>query len=682
MGSMKNAFFLTAMLLLFVLAVGMRRTVLQAQYHGRDGLDFTLESALHYRLIRILYDTNHLPKVDPNVEYPDGVATWKIYTISDEFVYAWIAKLFSGWIALAERIRWIQVIWFCLSIPWMALWICCLTGSRRMGLLASAFYAVMLASVIRSTGQEISREVFALPLWIAGMACEAAARCVRHNPWLYVLTFFAALFYSFALVSWDLIQYLLYLWTFHHIFCFVRGSWPGSRNEKRTWFMILTGLLLVACLNPYHRAHHLLCSPMMLLNVGLALALSLPVISADRRRIAALLKIGLICIPLVIGLLLPSQYGDSYGHFGELVWAKMRFLLLKPTDPSRLTFNQRIMWVPALHSPGWEEMVKFFPVTILLTIGTIALLFSQKKKISTDLNQLIIFYGSSLIAFIIGVRFHVFLAIYASGIMGIGLMTLMRGKKSMCWLAIVLLCAGLGWEMAHILMFPHTMGRRNVFYSQLRELTGWLKQHAAPEPVLANFGVSASVLAYGGCPIVLHPKFETSAIRQRVREYGEILFKGTEEKFRLWMKEQQVSYYVHAVGELNAPRKGDEKRQMRYFVNALEPHSNAPVRLFEDRPDELLFFRMLYQTDRGCFRESKYRVFRCLSDDELSKATRYSIDAQRFFEKGALKTAEEEAMKVLAIQPNNKHALKIVEHVFSLREQGFSYEADDEEQQQ
>ena len=72
---------------------------------------------------------------------------------------------------------------------------------------------------------------------------------------------------------------------------------------------------------------------------------------------------------------------------------------------------------------------------------------------------------------------------------------------------------------------------------------GWA-EYAAPEPVLANFGVSASILTYGKCPIILHPKFESKVIRDRVRAYGEHLFKGTEKEFRDWAEEQGAQYYV------------------------------------------------------------------------------------------------------------------------------------------
>jgi len=79
-------------------------------------------------------------------------------------------------------------------------------------------------------------------------------------------------------------------------------------------------------------------------------------------------------------------------------------------------------------------------------------------------------------------------------------------------------------ESVHTVDRPEQYGRTGVYYRELSGLTTWLRENVAPESVLANFGVSAAILAYGDCPILLHPKFESPAIRERVRAYGEVLF--------------------------------------------------------------------------------------------------------------------------------------------------------------
>ena len=141
---------------------------------------------------------------------------------------------------------------------------------------------------------------------------------------------------------------------------------------------------------------------------------------------------------------------------------------------------------------------------------------------------------------------------------------------------------------------------RDRYAEETDALMEHLRRFVAPEPVLANFGISAAIATYGGCPVVLHPKFETPEIRRKVQEYGEALFLGDEDEFRGWMEAQGATVYVHSMGEFATIQPG---LQMRYMVNALEPATNAAARLFEQRPEELQHFQ-------AQFANRKYRVFR------------------------------------------------------------------------
>ena len=190
----------------------------------------------------------------------------------------------------------------------------------------------------------------------------------------------------------------------------------------------------------------------------------------------------------------------------------------------------------------------------------------------------------SLAAFVLFVRFHVFLAIFSAAILGVW------AASGRGWvprvLIISVLVMGMAVEAVHTLDKPERWGRW-VYYREIEELTQWMRRYVRPEPVLANFGVSASILTYGECPILLHPKFESKEIRDRVRAYGETLFKGTEEELRDWANRYGAQYYVYALGEFSSI---SPEQQMRYFVNALEPGhelSGAPVRV-RYGPDDLL----------------------------------------------------------------------------------------------
>ena len=224
-----------------------------------------------------------------------------------------------------------------------------------------------------------------------------------------------------------------------------------------------------------------------------------------------------------------------------------------------------------------------------------------------------------------------------------------------------MLLLALTGETLNTLQRPEEQGRLNVYYRELNELTAWLRKNVAPEPVLANFGVSAAILAYGDCPILLHPKFETEVIRNRVRAYGEVLFKGTEDEFRDWAEREGALFYVHALGEF---ANVGLNQQMRYMVDALQPQADTPAWLFERAPQRLKRFTLVWGN-------AKYRVFRIRCQADAIIAADQEELAEQALQRGLLDRAERHALEALARAPDNVKAQRSLRHVLSLREQGF-----------
>jgi hypothetical protein len=217
---------------------------------------------------------------------------------------------------------------------------------------------------------------------------------------------------------------------------------------------------------------------------------------------------------------------------------------------------------------------------------------------------------------------------------------------------------------------PERWGRTNVYYKELAELAAWLYEHAAPDPVLANFGVSGTIAAYGKCPIVLHPKFESGAIRDRVREYGELLFNGTERGFRDWADARGAKYYVYSLGEFATEHP---ELQMRYFVDALNPPETAPARLFESSPAKLTYFTRLWGN-------RKYAVYEIVSRATEREAGGHAAAARAALERGDLEEAQKEAEASLKIDPRQEQAMDVIRHVISLEQKGFQHRAGETKQ--
>jgi len=662
--------YLGILILLFFTGVVVRRAVLFAQVEIAPGnnLPFTLESALQFRLTERVYLGQGLPARDMDVQFPEGVNPRETYTIAAEYVYALMARICPPDMPLPERIRWAQLLWFCMGIPLLALWVYGLFGSRFAGCVAGAFYAVALSSVIRSTGQELSRENFALPLLIGHLAFDALARKQERPIRFWVSTIISAICLGAAAMSWDLIQFYVGLWALAgctRVFRF-------SNHEEESvfdyvWLTQFMVLLLLSFLNPYMRVHLWWLSPGMLLSYGALLGMLAiqNMVPEQQKRWKMVL---IMLLPVLFGLLLGHFYGHIYGHFSELLYAKVRFLNQKPVNPAVLTFAQRIMWVPALDSLTWGLTKVLFPAMLLFSLGAIGILLRyQRRQPKTGSYQLIFNYTASLVAFILFVRFHVFLAVFAAAIIGGGLARVWaNGVWKRYLLAVVL---ALGWltEIQHVLKDPWRWGRPGVYYEELAELTQWVKENAAPDAVLANFGVSASILTYGECPIVLHPKFESERIRERVYEYGKALFTKTEGEFRDWAEPYGAQYYVYALGEFS---QQSPERQMRYFVNALEPPEDAAARIFEYEPYKSRYFKFLWGN-------RKYRVFEIITKHDQMVSAKNSQKAWTALEHGDLAEADELAIWALKFDLGNTNAMEVIRHVDSLYDQGFMPSVDE-----
>ncbi|MCG2660211.1 MAG: hypothetical protein L6437_08210, partial [Kiritimatiellae bacterium] len=493
---------------LFAAGLAIRRVVLSAQFeqYGRP-LPFNLESALEFRYVRMLFETGHIPRLDKAVQVPEGVVVRETYTLGAEYVYAAAARLFPRTLPLDERVRWIAAAWFCLGIPLMSLWLWAWTRSAWAAGIAGAYYAVSLAAVMRSTGQELQHENFALPLLIGHWALGALANRVKGRAAFFIAALLSALMLACAMSAWDLIQYYVILWGIWSYVRFVAGKYFRDTKACLAWWLILLALAGAGVLNPYLRAHAFAGSFAMLLAYGVALGLGVERLCPLFRRSARLL---IPLLPLIAGALWIQQYGETYSHFLELLWAKLRFLNHKPADPALLTFDQRILWTAPLNSATFLLTATLFPVTLWLSVlaGTIAL-FHTRAHPDPEINQLLSYTVISLLAFVFFVRFHVFLILGFAALLG-WLGYWVSVKRSFTrWLILVLLLVGVGVEAAHVMNSPARWGSVPVYLNEKRELCRWLRSNTAGEPVLANFGLSSFLLTYANCPIVLHPKFES-----------------------------------------------------------------------------------------------------------------------------------------------------------------------------
>jgi len=666
--------FVAGLTAIFLLGVGVRRSVFVAQEaQAWDEVPYTLESALHFRMIKGVVQTGDIPETDKKVGHPDGIDVSETYSIGDEWVFAGLSRLFPDSIALPVRLRWISVLWFCLGIVFISIWIACLLDCRWAGCVAGLFYAVMPASVVRSTGQELSRENFALPLLLAHLAMDALVPRLRkpRSQWLAVVA--SSLLLAAALCTWDLIRFYIIVLFFIEAIRLVASRQSDVANALYWKTSIQAFAVLAAGFgNPYLRSHAFLSSPVALLGLGLILAKVFACVATQKTAreggwaSSKIARLAILFLPLILVSLFSKGFSEHYGHFWDLLLAKIRFMNVKPSDPGLLGFDASILWVPALHSASAKTVFSIFPLTLFLTFGFIVIhcrKFFSSNDPDCGLCRMVVFYAVTFISFLLFVRFHVLLAIFTAGIMGSGACFMARGRRWRAVLAVVLAVVLASIESYSVWREPGKWGRPGVYYSEMKELVEWINRNLDGEPVLANFGISSAILTYAGNPIVLHPKFEKQDIREEVREYGTLMFKGKESDLREWMEARDVRYLVYSMGEFSDIKP---EWQMRYFVDALRPPPNAPARLFEFRNEDLNIFEMLWSN-------GKYRVFKMRTSEDESRAGEMAERAAKALQQGQLQSAENLAAKALLLYPRLEKAKKTLRHVGALKDAGVRF---------
>jgi hypothetical protein len=304
-------------LLVFLAAFSVRRALYRSEVRllSPDApLPFVLESALAFRRVEMAYRLGSLPDLDRGVSWPDAVEARALDTLGSERAYAFFARRLPGTLPLPERVRLLSAAWVSLSAPALLLFVWGLlslpprpvprAAALVGGVTAGLLWAASALAVARSTGQDLMHENDAFPLLLFHLAAFAwglhwsARPLLRRALWLV-----SGVLLAQALCRWDGIQLYTYAFAAFGAALAVRFR----RDVPRRRALLEAAGIFALCLavavfaNPYLR-HHI------------------------------------------------ASFGDSYGHFGSLLWAKLRFRNVRPVDPKLLTFDQRILWTPALHS--------------------------------------------------------------------------------------------------------------------------------------------------------------------------------------------------------------------------------------------------------------------------------------------------------------------------------------------
>jgi hypothetical protein len=468
---------------------------------------------------------------------------------------------------------------------------------------------------------------------------------------------------ALAQIFWDLTQYVTGLWIVWSLLTrVVQGK--EAPTEKRLLLVVMLSQLCIAVANPYLRSHSFFFSPVIALLMARTLISYSPNLQVRWKVLA---------VPVILwslSFLLGQFFVENYSHFGELVSAKLRFFNVKPMDPALLTYAQRIMWTPALNSSTWQLTKVYFPISLYVFGIALLVLIRGIKRGRIRFQPEFFFAGFTLLVYVFFFRFHVFLILFVAASCGV-LFASIQPQKDIWrrWIIPVLgILIFIGIEVFFLLFFEpkpagkqlaeqkqlqqllkamgsnqalpkgNRWGRPGASYGYLASLSEELVKLPQTGPVLANFGISASILAETEMPIVLHPKFETPGIRERVRLFYEHLFLRSEKELRDWAVSFGATYYVHSNGNFS---NLDIVNSPRYMVDAVVPLPDASIYTLENHPDQATWFQPLYSNRR-------YRIYKIITPEDEDWAERMTRLAVIAFESGDLEGAKKRSLQALS----------------------------------
>ncbi len=605
-------------------------------------IPFTLESAMLFYYADYYDQHGSYPVLDQRAQYPEGLPVVQKHSVGKDIMASSIHHLFFRSMDFAQFLRYFIPIFFCLGIPALYLIVLWWTKSDLAASIASLFYGLGLPALIRSTGMEYSSENFSLPfifwhfLLMMVFIKHSFNRLI--NGCIGSLSIVAL---GIAVATWDMSQVYLYtlipVWM---ILLFKKNPLNSERIYLGATLFFLHG---VGWLVPYLKDHQFCFS------TGLLLLDSVWIVSFFKDTLRPSFKV--ILVILITGLLgyFLTPYRAIYQHMSSLLWEKLWFLGQKPQDPAYLSYSVRSLWVPALHSAfegvqGVKHWTLFQRIWLCAIGPWMGLCFKCLRKKALQ-EQVIVLYWVTIyfILFILFSRFEVFFAFFLSMLLGLSVVWLdLKLYRKAVWL--VILVAFLGWE-TQLTATHFVKWGRSVDYAQLQDIVGWVDKNCTQKDViLAEFGLSPSFLAYTDSHIVLHPKFESMDMRNKVKEFVEDLFQPREQLFYKLCEKWQVDYYVHTMGM----DKDESIFSWRYLANALGK-KEVIVSRFENQPKELDHFEEIYHND-------KYRVYKIVKHDDILKANELVDQANLLIQKENIIEAEQVFRQAIQIYPKLSRA--------------------------
>lgn len=575
-----------------------------------DTAFFWSESAFQYRYAKMISLGLPIPETDRAAQFPEGARPREEFTLGMELLSGGLHRLFFGeGRGPPFHVYLTYFISFYTSLALLAVYGLglALGGGRAGGILAALFYISARISWARAVNG-FNYEDFALPLIFGGLALFIAAM-KEDGRKRTVYSVLSAALTAAALSGWHFSRFYLL------VFAAAAAAVLLIRRDGEKALVPLGALLaasIAAALSvPVLRAGGLLLSPPVIILASLAAALYAGKAAGLTPARRALVFFGAAALLAAAAAVMPGGDAREYSHVYSLFVQKVRFLLVKPADPSLLPFEARVLWVEALATPGIHDWFAY--LSVLLPLGLPPFLYEAWRLRGGAPAHRTLFFALAaafLLASFFAIRMFLFsaffLAVYTAGYpeMMRKLAASLGGKKAAA-LAAVCLALAMTSDLLAFGLKPRPGSPPTFYRGDVKTLVEWARKDTEEDEVfLGNLGASAALLAYAGRPTVINPKFETRRLRDKFGRFARAIFESEQELHALCL-EYGADYVIHE----NHFVLDSSDKSFRYIAGKLRLPRDAAAYRMQFEPEKLKFFSPAQQTPT-------FRVYRVLRPGE------------------------------------------------------------------
>lgn len=504
------------------------------------------DPALLYYITERIIEGGGLPpedfRADPRVEYPEVSDLPAMFTVSQEFLVAWLYLVFGGGMPLHVFCVWAMGVFASLAVVGVYGLAMELTRSVRWAALAAGLWLVLEANY-RTIGFVLIREDFSIPWLSLHLFC--AARAVRtRKPLDFAWT---AVTLVPAVSSWHAMSFVAAIEA-ACIFAWFLRTGQSPLAARRAWLipLILAAASLVVPV--LHSRAFILSLPMQIIAAMLVAAL---VQRGGRRSSMAARGTALAVLGMVlVGTFAASGVSEGglahYSHVVSMMKAKVLHLGVLPADPSSMPFEARLLWDGPFETASLRFLLGGFGVMIVMPL--VACGFAIRGWLTGRGDPLLMV----LMAFLAVTALSAYLVSRTVIVAGLAapvaaVVVLARLRRGSLRDGLIVAAGALqlyvfaGWVKHHEIAWYLPPSRN----ADLAAMVDWVERNIpAEEPIAADFVTSTAILAHTRHPIILQPKYETVRTRRRIEEFLVTFAHGTPAEFQAWLAKYRCRYLV------------------------------------------------------------------------------------------------------------------------------------------